>query len=128
MVAGAGNRVIEATAVDSIKEYLHLCRPIAEWREFYHAKHPMLATDEWLYRLIPHLNEWIPQNQGILNRVRLEPRLFVHKLALEAWLRDRRQRTLIPSTVASNLGKFIGTRAGCKPTNLFFFCGQTLCF
>ena len=127
MVAGAGGFAIQATAVDSIMAYLDLCRPLVEYSAFRHGNHRCLATDEWLRHLVAPLNVWIRRNQVLMQHVALQNRMFVSRNVLEQWLLDRSVPTKHRNAVASNLGKIFGARAGCKPTNLFSFCGQTVC-
>ena len=120
LILGARGQSIEASAVFSVMRYVSALRPLAEWGDYTDPRvRHFLATDDWLRRLVPLINQWLPQHCLLLANVVLAPKLQVREDRLREFLIDPNQRVLRTGPeVTSNLMKFCWFRSECN----------TLCF
>ena len=123
MVVGAGDREIKATAVGSVKDYVHTLRPLAEWTDFDSGSGPYyIHTDLWLMNIRPLLNRYKARSAELLSKVVLAPQLFVTREQLVAFLTDARQDTyFVWPEVTSNLMNFCWFRSECNRSCSFCF-------
>ena len=125
LLIGAGRGRIKASAVESVKQWVEMLRPIAEW----HAYRPgeFFSTSEWLELMLPQMNKWKEDNQKLVDSVNVLRRMTVLRRDLQRWLHSGTagMSTLPPVTsIFMNLCRF---RPECNTSffallpNFFYF-------
>ena len=115
LLLGAGRGRIEVSAVESVKKWVCMLRPLAEWHAY---RDDFFSTTEWLTLMVEPMNAWKVQHQDLVDSVNILPKVMVLRRDLQRWLLSGTERMSTYPPVTSIFMNLCRFRPECN--KLFF--------